>query len=69
MAAHRYWRIYWTAGQGGSVAVSVREIQFRETSGGANVATGGTPIASSGTPTNAFDGNTANVFTLGSAPP
>lgn len=70
MAAHRYWRIYVTSLQGGNVATSVREIQFRETSGGANVATGGTAIASGGSGVaTAFDGNTGTSFTIGTAAP
>lgn len=62
MAAHRYWRLYINALNGGSAA-SIVELELHTAIGGANVATSGTAIASSvsGTDTaaKAFDANTA----------
>ena len=48
MAAHRYWRVYVSATNGSSIT-GVRELEFRTTSGGADVtgAGQGTAFASS----------------------
>src|SRR5215471_2146449 len=47
MAAHRYWRIYWTATDAGPGYIGVAEIQMRTAIGGSNVLAGGTASASS----------------------
>lgn len=56
MATHTYWRLNFTGGNGGNIAVA--ELAMHSTVGGSNVATGGTATSSTGTAANAFDGNT-----------
>jgi hypothetical protein len=63
----KFIRVRPTGMQGGSQVWIVPTIEFRTTSGGANVATGGTPICyeyngSSRVPANAFDGNSATWY-------
>lgn len=69
----KMWRIHITANNGSTSFVTVAEMQFRATSGGANLCTGGTPFASSqantdNTSANAFDGNPSTKWTSASAP-
>lgn len=61
---HRYWRLanMDVASTTPTSPVQIAEIQFRETAGGANLATGGTAFASEGTPANAFDNNPTTVW-------
>lgn len=67
MAAHRYWRAYFTASNGTNV-VAFAELILRTQAGGASVATGGTAMASSNNDTsahymtNAFDGNVSTKW-------
>jgi hypothetical protein len=64
---HRYWRV--NLDMSGSPVFT--EMQFRTTSGGANVATGGTAMVSgnvfSGSASNLFDGSTATTMGFNSA--
>lgn len=76
-SAHRYWRLYFTAGNSVLYLV-IPEVQFRGTTGGPNLATGGGAYASSyyggldqgygvgGSwgPENAFDGNTGTYWQI-----
>lgn len=66
MAAHRYWRVYITAINGGTSA-SIAELEMRESIGGSDVTGSGTATASSqfsGTfvPSRAFDNNTSTAW-------
>lgn len=71
MAAHRYWRVYITAvNTKADGSTGLREIQFRETVGGASVLSGGTASAESSyggswLPENAVDGNTGTEWVSG----
>ena len=62
----QWWRAKFTGGTQGSANLSLAELLFRVTPGGATVATGGFAGAStiSGNPGNAYDGNAATVFLL-----
>src|SRR5688572_7242436 len=63
MAAHRYWRIYATAGNGES-NMGLAEIQLRASLGGADETGSGTASASSGTsPGNLVDNSDATTWT------
>ncbi len=61
MAAHRYWRLYMTAGPAGAGVFAMNELQLMIAAGGVSVATGGAASASttySGfSAAAAFDGN------------
>lgn len=64
---HRYWRIYaYGEFNGSGVAISIAEMQFRSTPGGANLTGSGTPSASGesgGTvAANAFDSNNTTYW-------
>ena len=65
VAAHRYWRLYMTAGA--SSACAVMELELRTTAGGADRTGSGTATASSNypgwTPAQAFDDNTGAGWT------
>lgn len=60
---HRYWRVRGS----GALSFGLRDIEFRETIGGANIASGGLAIASSAEPgypaSNAFDGSATTYWT------
>lgn len=63
MVAHRYWRLYVSANNGGNY-VEIAELEFRETAGVPQVPTGGTALRSSAfsasstyQASNAFDGS------------
>jgi hypothetical protein len=62
MAAHRYWRLYCTAGNG-EPNLGLAEIQLRASLGGADETGSGTASASSGTAANLFDNNNTTVLT------
>jgi hypothetical protein len=62
MSAHRYWRLYATAGNG-DPNMGISEIQLRASLGGADETGSGTPAASSGTAAAAFDNNNAVSLT------
>lgn len=69
----RRWRINVSAVDGGA-GVSLAEMQFRATVGGASLCVGGAPSASSifsgGQPaSNAFDGNPSTIWASASGPP
>lgn len=62
MAAHRYWRLHATSGNG-DPNMGVAEIEMRTSLGGADVTGTGTAAASSGTAANAFDNSNSTVWT------
>lgn len=70
---HLFWRLNISAAQSGGY-VSIAEIEFRATPGGADQATGGTPSASSSynpayTAAAAFDGNPGSEWASGNGFP
>lgn len=72
MAGHRYWRIYISATQDGTVP-TLTELGLRTTAGGSSVATGGTALASAeysgfAPAGNAFDRNFTSAWTSSAAP-
>lgn len=73
MSAHRYWRVYITAGLSGSGA-NIAELDLRSSSGGANLSLGKTAAASSTAagpylPSNATDGNATSFWDSGGVLP
>jgi len=66
MAAHRYWRVYITENTGSANYLDLREVEFRETIGGADATGSGTAYASSYTspyiPANAFDNSASTLW-------
>jgi hypothetical protein len=60
---HRYWRILPLANVSGSFELN--EVEMHDVFGGTDLCTGGTASASSGTAANAFDNNTATLWTAG----
>jgi hypothetical protein len=62
MAAHRYWRLYCTAGNG-EPNLSLAEIQLRASLGGADETGSGTASSSGGTAANGFDNSNSTLVT------
>lgn len=72
MASHAYWRVNITANNGSASNVTIAEMQYRTTVGGANVATGGTASATNNLsgypPSQAFDGNASTFWVTNTGP-